>query len=164
MLKSKECCVSREAREHYKDTLPIHLNVHCELSVNSCKVATCQPIVNQSLRVKTVRCQKQSLRWRPTFRCHRPDFFLNKYLGILLRSCCNFQKIPTSRASNRSCKLLHGEACDEPLLVTWEWDDISSRLLIQGCQHDINKSNIPIVRMGCYTIVEELQQLHMIFC
>lgn len=46
MLKSKECCVSREAREHYKDTLPIHLNFCCELSVNLCKImVSCQPIL-----------------------------------------------------------------------------------------------------------------------
>lgn len=60
MLKSKECRVSREAREHYKDTLPIHLSFCCELSVNLCKVmGSCQPI----LRLKNVKkSQKRSLR------------------------------------------------------------------------------------------------------
>lgn len=56
MLKSKECCVSREAREHYKDTLPIHLNFCCELSVNLCKImVSCQP---ESTNLKTQKMSK----------------------------------------------------------------------------------------------------------
>lgn len=58
MLKSKECCVSREAREHYKDTLPIHLNFCCELSVNLCIImVSCQPILRLK---KCQKCQKIS--------------------------------------------------------------------------------------------------------
>lgn len=100
MLKSKECCVSREAREHYKDTLPIHLNFCCELSVNWCKI-----MVSRKAIAEVKANLSLSSTWISFFKHQKNP------PGISL-------KILTSRASNRSCKLLHGEASGDKSLAT----------------------------------------------